>query len=76
MLCLSSALDDQALETLMQIGLSTRFPIESESWKERRVKIEKRFQKKYTKRRAEIPAEAIQEMVREAVIGEILEAFP
>ena len=60
----------------MQIGLSARFPIESESWEERRIKIEKRFQKKHTKRRAEIPAEAIQEMVREAVIGEILEAFP
>ena len=60
----------------MQIGLSTRFPIESESWKERRVKIEKRFQKKQPKRHTVIPTRAIQEMVREAAIGEILEAFP
>ena len=75
-LCLSETLDDKALETLMCIGLSTRFPGECESWKERRIKIEKRFQKMYSKRHAEIPAGAIQEMVRGAVISEILEAFP
>ena len=76
MFCLSETLDDKALETLMSIGLSARFPKECESWEERRIEIEKRCQNPYTKRRSEIPARSIQEMVREAVIGEILKAFP
>jgi hypothetical protein len=75
-LCLSETLDDEALEALMRIGLSTRFPKESESWEERKIEIEIRFQKAHTKLNEEIPAVAIQDMVRDAVICEILKAFP
>ncbi|KAN0134237.1 hypothetical protein V8E53_008009, partial [Lactarius tabidus] len=75
-LCLSETLDDEALEALMRIGLSTRFPKESESWEKRKIEIEIRFQKTHTKCNEEIPAVAIQDMVRDAVIREILKAFP
>ncbi|KAF8270131.1 hypothetical protein EI94DRAFT_1572248, partial [Lactarius quietus] len=75
-LCLSESLDDKALETLTCIGLSIQFSKEHESWVERKIEIENRFEKTLTKPSAKIRAAAIQEMVREAVIGEILKAFP
>jgi hypothetical protein len=75
-LCLSETLGDEALEALMRIGLSTRFPKESESWAERKIEIEIRFQQTHTKHNREIPVVAIQDMVRDAVIREILKAFP
>ncbi|KAI9450273.1 hypothetical protein BJY52DRAFT_1357697 [Lactarius psammicola] len=81
-LCLSEALEDKALKTLMRLGLSTRFPEEYEAWEKRRVQIEKRFQKTLTQRQGEIHGNLgqtsgdIQAKVREAVIGEILRAFP
>ena len=82
MLCLSEYLDDQALKTLMRMGLSTRFPREYETWEERRAEIAKRFQNTLTQRQEEIRvileqnSGDVQAKVREAVIGEILKAFP
>ena len=82
MLCLSETLDDEALKTLMCMGLSARFPKEYEAWEERRTEIAKRFQNTLTQRQAEIRETLdensgdIREKVREAVISEILEAFP
>lgn len=59
-----------------------RFPKEYQAWEKRTIEIEKRFQKLVTERQAEIH-EALQEEsgelklnVREAVIVEILKAFP
>jgi hypothetical protein len=82
-LCLSETLDDKALKTLMRtMGLSTRFPKEYEAWEERRTEIAKRFQNTLAQRQAEISvtleqnSEDIQAKVRQAVIGEILKAFP
>jgi hypothetical protein len=66
----------------MRLGLSTRFPEEYEAWEKRRTKIEKRFQKTLAERQEEIHATLdqnsgdIQEKAREAVIDEILKAFP
>lgn len=64
------------------MGIGTRFPKEYESWENRRSEIEKRFQTTLTKRQAHIhltleqASGDIQATVREAVIGEMLEAFP
>ena len=82
MLCLSETLDDNAVKTLMRLGLSARFPEEYEAWEKRRTEIEKRFQKILAERQANIHATLeqnsgdIQAKVREAVIVEILKAFP
>jgi hypothetical protein len=82
-LCLSKTLDDKALKTLMDLGLGTRFAKEYEAWGKRRIEIlAKRFRGTLTQRQAEIlinleenPGD-IQANVREAVISEILKAFP
>jgi hypothetical protein len=62
--------------------LGTRFPKEYEAWEKRRIEIEKRFQKTITQREKE-SHETLQKesgdlelKVREAVIDEILKAFP
>jgi hypothetical protein len=81
-LCLSETLDDNALMTLMRLGLITRFPGEYEAWEKRRMEIEKRFQDTLAQRQAEIHETLeknsgdMQARVREALIGEILKAFP
>ncbi|KAH9039451.1 hypothetical protein EDB83DRAFT_2411806, partial [Lactarius deliciosus] len=81
-LCLSETLDENALKTLMPMGLSTRFPEACEAWEERRIEISKRFQNTLTQRQAETyvtlekDSGDMQTQVREAVIGEILRAFP
>jgi hypothetical protein len=62
--------------------LGTRFPKEYEAWEKRRVEIEKRFQKTITQREEEshetLQKESgdLESKVREAVIDEILRAFP
>ena len=79
MLCLSETLDDKVLKTLLGIA---RFPKEYKAWEERRTEIAKRFQDTLTQRQAEIHvtleqgSRIMQVKVREAVIGEILKAFP
>ena len=73
---LSETINDTALEILMRISLSTRFPKESKSWEERRIEIEKRFLKMQIERHEEIPAGDIQDVVRGAVVAEVLKAFP
>lgn len=72
MLCLSKTIDDNALETLKRLGLNTK---ESGSCKEQGIEIE-RPHKKHDKRHEEITPGGMQGMVREAVISEILKAFP
>jgi hypothetical protein len=62
--------------------LGTRFPKEYEAWEKRRIAIEKRFQKTITQREEEahetLQKESgdLESKVREAVIDEILKAFP
>ena len=81
-LCLSETLDDNALTTLMRLGLSTRFPGEYEAWKNRRIQIKKRFQDTISQRQTEMHETLeknsgdLQASVRDALIGEVLKAFP
>ena len=82
-LCLSETLEDNALKTLMRtMSLGPRFPKEYETWENRRIEIERRFRETLTERQAEVhitleqTAGGIQAKVREAVISEILKAFP
>ena len=60
--------------------LGTWFPKEYAAWGNRRTEIEKRFQAIIAQRQAEIHVEkepgALESTVREAVITEILKAFP
>jgi hypothetical protein len=62
--------------------LGTRFPKEYEAWEKRRIEIEKRLQKTITQREVEahetLQKESgdLESKVREAVIDEILKAFP
>ena len=83
MLCLSETLDEKALKTLMRnMGLRTRFPKEYDAWEKKMIEIGKRFQKIIKQRQAEIhetltkESGALQSTVREAVMDEILKAFP
>lgn len=81
--CLSKTLDDRALKTLMNLGLGTRFAKDYEAWEKRRIEIlARRFQRTLTQRQAEIlvnleenPGD-MQASVREAVISEMLKAYP
>ena len=81
-LCLSETLDDKAVKTLMRLGLSSRFPEEYEAWEKHRTKIEKRFKTTLAERQEETRATLeqgsgdIEARAREAVIVEILKAFP
>ena len=80
---LSESLDEKALKTLvLTTTLGTRFPKECEAWNNRWIEIEKRFQKlrAIAQRKAAIhvdeEAGALESAVREAVLNEILKAFP
>ena len=83
MLRLSKTLDDDALKTLMRMGLGARFTKEYEAWGKHRIKIlSKRFRGTLTQQQAEIyvnfeenPRD-IKAKVREVLIGEMLESFP
>jgi hypothetical protein len=81
-LCLSEKIDDKSLATLMKLGLSDRFPNEFSTWEKRREEIMQRFQGSRTERQKEMHTmlernlEAIKVRLREAVIIEVLKAFP
>ena len=63
-------------------SLGPRFPKEYETWEERRIEIEKRFQNILAERKADVHSSLeqnsgdIQAKVREAVIVEFMKAFP
>ena len=82
MLCLSETIDDKSLEILMKLGLHDRFPNECAAWERRREEIKQRFLGSRTELRKEIHAklernfEDIKVRLREAVIIEMLKAFP
>jgi hypothetical protein len=81
-LCLSEKIDDKSLETLMKLGPSDRFPKEFAKWERQREEIVQRFQGTRTERQKEIRTilershEEFQFGLREAVIIEVLNAFP
>ena len=82
MLCLSEKIDDESLEILMKVGLRDRFPNEFAAWERRREEIKQRFLGSRTERQKEMHTnlernfEDIKVRLREAVIIEVLEAFP
>ena len=82
MLYLSEEVDDESLETLMKLGLSDRFPNEFARWERRRERIARRFREIRTERQkkmftvVEQNLEDITVRLREAVIFEVLKAFP
>jgi hypothetical protein len=81
-LCLSEKIDDKSLETLMKLSLIDRFPKEFATWERRRGEIIQRFQGIRTERQNEMyimlerNLEDINVELREAVIIEVLKAFP
>jgi hypothetical protein len=81
-LCLSEKIDDKSLETLMKLGLTDRFPKEFATWERRKGEIIQRFQGIRTERQSEMHImlegnlEDINVELREAVIIEVVKAFP
>jgi hypothetical protein len=81
-LCLSEKIDDESLEILMKLGLRDRFPNEFAAWERRREEIKQRFLGSRTERQKKVHAnlernfEDIKVRLREAVIIEVLKAFP
>ena len=82
MLCLSEEIDDKSLETLMKLGLRDRFPNEFASWERLREEIRRRFKGTRTERQKDMRTmlerdlKDIRVEIREAVIIEVLKAFP
>ena len=82
MLCLSEEIDDKSLETLMKLGLHNRFSNEFTTWERRREEIRRRFQGTRTERQKEMHTmlernrEETKVKLREAVVIEVLKAFP
>ncbi|KAI0297435.1 hypothetical protein BC826DRAFT_166673 [Russula brevipes] len=81
-LCLSEKIDDNSLEILMGLGVNTRFPNEYATWERRRKEITQRFQETLANRQEEMHAkleqtlEDIRARLREAVVTQVLKAFP
>ncbi len=81
-LCLSENIDDKSLEGLMKLGLINRFPKEFATWERHKEEIMQRFQRVRTERQNEMHTilehnlEDIKVKLREAVIIEVLKAFP
>ncbi|KAI9460718.1 hypothetical protein F5148DRAFT_1377366 [Russula earlei] len=81
-LCLSDTIDDKSLETLMELGLKSKFPSEYTNWRKAREEIAHRFQETLVTRQEEMNAkleqdfEGIRVKLREAVVVEVLKAFP
>jgi hypothetical protein len=81
-LCLSETIDDKSLESLMELGLKTEFQNEYADWTKGRKEISRRFKETLAKRQAEMNAklqqgfEDMRVKLREAVIFEVLKAFP
>jgi hypothetical protein len=81
-LYLSDKIDDASLESLMKIGLRDRFPKEFVTWERSRREVIQRFQGIRTERQNEMHIklernlENLNVKIREAVITEVLKAFP
>ena len=82
MLCLSERINDKSLDALMKLGPSDRFPNEFATWERCREELKRRFRDARIERQKEMHAmleralEDIKVKLREAVIIEVLNAFP
>jgi hypothetical protein len=81
-LCLSEKINDNSLKMLMKLGLRDRFPNEFSTWERRRKEITQHFQGTLTERERQMRttleqnSEDTKVKLREAVIIEVLKAFP
>ena len=81
-LCLSEEIDDKSLETLIKLGPRDRFPNEFATWERCRKEIKRNFEGTRTDRQGAMYAmlernlDDIKVILREAVINEVLNAFP
>ena len=81
-LCLSEKMEDKSLETLTKLALDAKFPKECAAWERRRKQITQGFRGTLAQRQAEMYAnvernfEEISVKIQEAVIVEVLKAFP
>jgi hypothetical protein len=75
-------MEDKSLETLVKLALDTRFPNEFAAWQRRRKEIMQGFQGNLADRQAAMHAtieqdfENIRVKIQEAVIIEVLKAYP
>jgi hypothetical protein len=75
-------MEDESLETLIKLALDTRFPNEFAAWQRRRKEITQGFQGTLIDRQAAMHATIEQDFgnirvkIQEAVIVEVLKAFP
>ena len=81
-ICLSDKIEDQLLEALMRLVLRTGFPDECTAWERRRKEVMQGFRGTITERQAEMHVkleqsfEDIRVKLQEAVVAEVLKAFP
>ena len=82
MLCLSEKIDDKSLKTLMELGVRDRFQNEFATWEKRGKEIKQRFRETLTRRKKDMhiklegDLEDMKARLRDAVIIEVLKAFP
>ena len=81
-ICLSEKIGDKSLEALMKIGLRTRFSNQCTAWERRRKEVMQGFQGTINERQAEMHVkleqsfEDIRAKLQDAVVAEVLKAFP
>ena len=81
-ICLSEKIEDKPLGALIKLGLRTRFPNECTAWERRREEVIQGFRGTITERQAEMHVkvdqsfEDIRVKLQEAVVTEVLKAFP
>jgi len=81
-ICLSEKIDDKSLEALIELGLRTRFPKECTAWERRRKEVIQGFRGAIAERQDEMHTKLEQSFadirlkLQEAVVAEVLKAFP
>jgi hypothetical protein len=81
-ICLSEKIEDKPLEALMKIGLRARFSNECKAWERRRKEVMQGFRGTITEKQAEMHVkleqsfEDIRIKLQDAVVAEVLKAFP
>jgi hypothetical protein len=79
---LSEALDEDAINVLVDNGLNFRFRMECEAWKERKQAFRNsrdsaiRNEEELMRQKLGSEATHLEEMIREVVVNSILQAFP
>lgn len=81
-ICLSEKIEDKQLESLIALVLRPRFPSECTAWERRRKEVIQDFRGTITERKSEMHVQLEQSFkdikvkLRQAVVAEVLKAFP